>query len=173
MEIKKQIIVAKQSRSAICKIKFLMSIWHLKISFIHFHSGHDLNYWFSCFVSQQIGFGYSIVKDSTLWAEGGQNKRVSGHMLLTIKSRCQNICLNEKRPKLTQEMSGTMFFKAQYKFFLEFLKKNGFAISVALKMTIQKYFFVKKICQKNLPTKLVKKIYEKINWKSTFFYKKI
>ena len=43
---------------------------------------------------------------------------------------------------------------------------------VTLKMTIEKYFFKRKTCQKNLPTKLVKKICEKKNRKSTFFYQK-
>ena len=40
-------------------------------------------------------------------------------------------------------------------------------------MTIEKYFFQKKTCQKNLPTKLVKKNCEKKNWKSPFFLPKI
>ena len=40
-------------------------------------------------------------------------------------------------------------------------------------MTIEKYFFQKKTCQKNLPIKLVKKNCEKKNWKSTFFLPKI
>ena len=93
-------------------------------------------------------------------------------MLLTMKSRCQNTCFNEKRPKLVQETSRTMVFKARSKFLLEFWKKKIFTIIVTLKMTIKKYFFVKKTCQKNLPTTLVKKICEKKNWKSTFFYQK-
>ena len=93
-------------------------------------------------------------------------------MLLTMKSRCQNTCFNEKRPKLVQETSRTMVFKARSKNILEFWKKKLFTIIVTLKMTIKKYFFVKKTCQKNLPTTLVKKICEKKNWKSTFFYQK-
>ena len=86
-----------------------------------------------------------------------QNKMGSRCMLLTMKSMCHNICSNEKRPALLQETSGTMFFKAKSKNFLEFQKKKLFTINVFLKMTIQNYFFVKKTCQKNLPTKLVKK----------------
>ena len=39
-------------------------------------------------------------------------------------------------------------------------------------MTIEKYFFQKKTCQKNLPTKLVKKICEKKIENQLFFYQK-
>ena len=40
-------------------------------------------------------------------------------------------------------------------------------------MTIEKYFFQKKTCQKNLPTKLVKKNCEKKKLKINFFLPKI
>ena len=53
-----------------------------------------------------------------------QLKMASGCMLLTMKSRCCNIFFNEKRPQLVQEMSGTMFFKAQSKFFFGISKKK-------------------------------------------------
>ena len=82
----------------------------------------------------------------------------SGCMLLTMKTMCQNTCCNEKRPEPIQEMSGTMFFKARSKFFFGISKKKLFTIFVTLKMTIKKYFFQKKTCQKNLPTKFVEKI---------------
>ena len=55
----------------------------------------------------------------------------------------------------------------------EILKKIQFATNIALKVTIQNYFFVKKVCQKNLTTEMVKKVVKIKNWKSTFFYKKI
>ena len=93
-------------------------------------------------------------------------------MLLSMKSMWKNTCLFEKRPWLLQETSGTMFFKAWYNFFSEFLKKFQFSISIALKMTIQNNFFVKNICQKNLTTKLVKKNVEKKIENRLFFYKK-
>ena len=48
----------------------------------------------------------------------------SGCMLLTMKTMCQNTCCDEKRPKPVQEMSGTMFFKAQSKFFFGISKKK-------------------------------------------------
>ena len=79
-------------------------------------------------------------------------------MLLTMKTMCQNTCCNEKRPEPIQEMSGTMFFKARSKFFFGISKKKSFTIFVTLKMNIKKYFFQKKTCQKNLPTKFVEKI---------------
>ena len=82
----------------------------------------------------------------------------SGCMLLTMKTMCQNTCCNEKRPEPNQEMSGTMFFKARSKFFFGISKKKSFTIFVTLKMNIKKYFFQKKTCQKNLPTKFVEKI---------------
>jgi hypothetical protein len=41
-----------------------------------------------------------------------------------------------------------MFFKARYQLFLEILKINEFAISVALKIVIQKYFLEKKMSKK-------------------------
>ena len=43
---------------------------------------------------------------------------------------------------------------------------------VTLKMTIEKCFFKRKTCQKNLPTKLVKKICEKKIENQLFFYQK-
>ena len=49
-----------------------------------------------------------------------QLKMASRCMLLTMKSRCQNICFNEKRPELAQETSRTMVFKAISRKFLEF-----------------------------------------------------
>ena len=55
---------------------------------------------------------------------GGQNKMASRCMLLTMKSMCQNTCFTEKRPELTQETSGTMFFKARSKFFFGISKKK-------------------------------------------------
>ena len=48
----------------------------------------------------------------------------SGCMLLTMKSMRQNTCCNEKRPEPIQEMSGTMFLKARFKFFFGILKKK-------------------------------------------------
>ena len=39
-----------------------------------------------------------------------QLKMASGCMLLTMKYRCRNTFLNEKRPELVQEMTGTMIF---------------------------------------------------------------
>jgi hypothetical protein len=54
----------------------------------------------------------------------GQNKMASGCMLLNMKSMCQNTCFKEKRPKLIQETSGTMFFKARSKIFFGISKKN-------------------------------------------------
>ena len=49
-----------------------------------------------------------------------QLKMASRCMLLTMKSRCQNICFNEKRPELAQETSRTMVFKAISRKILEF-----------------------------------------------------
>ena len=83
---------------------------------------------------------------------------VSGCMLLTMKTICRNTCCNEKRPEPIQEMSGTMFFKARSNLFFGISKKDLFTKFVTLKMTIKKYFFQKKTCQKNLPTKFVEKI---------------
>ena len=51
------------------------------------------------------------------------------------------------------------------------LKKIQFAIGIALKVTIRNNFFVKKICQKNLTTKLVKKIVKKKIENRLFFTK--
>ena len=69
---------------------------------------------------------------------------------------CQITCLFEKRPELFQEMSGTMFFKARFKIFFGISKKKKLlAISVTLKMTIKKYFFVEKNLVKKTPIKFV------------------
>ena len=75
-------------------------------------------------------------------------------MLLTMKSMCQNTCCNEKRPKPIQEMSGTMFFKARSKFFLEFRKKKVIHHNRYPQNDYQKIFFFSK--------KLVKKFANKI-----------
>ena len=72
-------------------------------------------------------------------------------MLMTMKYMCQYTCFKEKRPKLVQETSGTMFLRPDLKLFLEFLKTNWFAISGILKVTIQIFFwknFIKKIANK-------------------------
>ena len=61
-----------------------------------------------------------------------------------------------------------MFSKALF-IFLEFWKK--IPISIALKMTIKNILFVKTICQKNLTTKLVKKLSKK-DLKIDFFFTK-
>ena len=53
-----------------------------------------------------------------------QHTMASRCMLLTVKSRCQNTCFNEKRPELVQETSRTMVFKARSNFFWNFEKKN-------------------------------------------------
>ena len=82
-----------------------------------------------------------------------QHKMASGCMLLTMETMCQNTCCNEKRPEPFQEMSGSMVFKAQSNFFLEFRKKKLFTKIVTLKMTIKKYFFF----QKNLSKKFANK----------------
>ena len=52
-------------------------------------------------------------------------------------------------------MSGTKFFRANLNVFFEFQKKKFFATSVSLKMTIKKYFFVKKNLVKKTPIKFV------------------
>ena len=52
------------------------------------------------------------------------NKMASWCMLMTMKYMCQNTCFKEKRPKLVQETSGTMFLRPDLKLFLEFLKTN-------------------------------------------------
>ena len=78
-----------------------------------------------------------------------------------MKSMWQNTCLFEKRPKLLQETSGTMFLRHDLKFFLEFQKKNWFAISETLKMTIQNYFFVKKVFRKKSPMKFDENFFSK------------
>ena len=57
---------------------------------------------------------------------------------------CQITYFFGKRPELSQKKSGTMFFKARYQFFLEFLDFFWFTISVILKMTILVFFFWKK-----------------------------
>ena len=61
-------------------------------------------------------FSYSAIH-CTMGRGGGQNKMVSGYMLLTMKTMCQSTWYNEKRPEPIQEMSRTMFFKARSKVF--------------------------------------------------------
>ena len=87
-----------------------------------------------------------------------QHKMASGCMLLTMKSMFQTTCCNEKRPEAIIECPEQCFLRPDLKFFLEFQKKKSFTIFVTLKMNIEKYFFQKKTCQKNLPTKFVEKI---------------
>ena len=64
----------------------------------------------------------------------------------------------KKDPSQFRKCPEQCFLRPDLNFFLEFQKKNLFTIFVTLKMTIKKYFFQKKTCQKNLPTKFVEKI---------------
>ena len=67
-------------------------------------------------------------------------------MLLTIESMGQNTYLYEKRPKLLQETSGTMFFKARSKNFFGISKKNLIHHKRKPQDDYSKLFF----CQKSL-----------------------
>ena len=64
----------------------------------------------------------------------------------------------KKDPSQFRKCPEQCFLRPDLNFFLEFQKKILFTIFVTLKMTIKKYFFQKKTCQKNLPTKFVEKI---------------
>ena len=79
---------------------------------------------------------------------------VSGCMLLTMKSMCQNICFNEKRPEPIQETSRTIFFKARPKFFLGISKKKFILHNRYPQNDHQKIFF----CKKNFSKKFANKI---------------
>ena len=61
----------------------------------------------------------------------------------------------KKDPSCFRKHPEQCFLRPDLKFFLEFQKKFWFAISVNLKMTIQNYFFVKKVCKKKSPIKFV------------------
>ena len=61
----------------------------------------------------------------------------------------------KKDPSCFRKHPEQCFLRPDLKFFLEFQKKNLFTISVTLKMTIQNYFFFKKLCKKNSPVKFV------------------
>ena len=61
----------------------------------------------------------------------------------------------KKDPSCFRKHPEQCFLRPDLKFFLEFQKKFWFAISVNLKMTIQNYFFVKKVCKKQSPIKFV------------------
>ena len=64
----------------------------------------------------------------------------------------------KKDPSQFRKCPEQCFLRPNQNLFLEFQKKILFTIFVTLKMTIEKYFFLKKTCQKNLPTKFVEKI---------------
>ena len=64
----------------------------------------------------------------------------------------------KKDPSQFRKCPEQCFLRPDLNFFLEFQKKKLFTIFVTLKMNIEKYFFQKKTCQKNLPTKFVEKI---------------
>ena len=71
-----------------------------------------------------------------------------------------NICVKllaslKKDPSCFRKCPEQCFLRPDLKFFFEFQKKNLFAISVTLKMTIKKYFFVKKKLRKKTPIKFV------------------
>ena len=61
----------------------------------------------------------------------------------------------KKDPSCFRKHPEQCFLRPDLKIFLEFQKKIWFAISVNLKMTIQNYFFVKKVCKKKSPIKFV------------------
>jgi hypothetical protein len=92
-------------------------------------------------------------------------------MLLNMKSMWQNTCLFEKRPELLQQTSGTMFFKAQYNFFSEFLKKSYSPWALPSKWQFEIIFFSKKLSKK-FDDKIDKKSLSKKNLKINFFLQK-
>ena len=74
-----------------------------------------------------------------------------------------NLCVKilaamKKDPSQFRKCPEQCFLRPDLNFFLDFQKKILFTIFVTLKMTIKKYFFFKKTCQKNLPTKFAEKI---------------
>ena len=88
----------------------------------------------------------------------------SPHLLgLRPKGTCYwvwNLCdkilaCMKKDPSCFRKHPEQCFLRPDLKFFLEFQKKFWLAKSVNLKMTIQNYFFVKKVCRKKSKIKNV------------------
>ena len=80
----------------------------------------------------------------------------SGCMLLTMKTICRNTCCNEKRPEPIQEMSGTMFFKAQSNFVFGISKKKFIHQFRYPQNDHQKIFFLKKNLSKKIANKFLR-----------------
>ena len=93
-------------------------------------------------------------------------------MLLTMKSMCKNTFFFEKRPKHFQKKSGTMFLRPDVNLFWKFSKKKIIRHKRCPQNNHSNIFFGKNFCQKNLPTKLVKKTCEKKLENQLFFTKK-
>ena len=112
----------------------------------------------ACLIYAQISKPLSIWLNFTraLWAEGGVETKVNKGTCYWVWNLWDKIlaCM-KKDPSCFRKHPEQCFLRPDLKFFLEFQKKFWFAISVNLKMTIQNYFFVKKVCKKKSPIKFV------------------
>ena len=125
------------------QIRAVRTILLLKVAFSYFHR-QKICFW--VFLHCTIGRGGVKTKwrqDACYWL-----------WKLCVKI----LAAMKKDPSQFRKCPEQCFLRPDLNFFLEFQKKILFTIFVTLKMTIKKYFFQKKTCQKNLPTKFVEKI---------------
>ena len=90
------------------------------------------------------------------YGQRGVETKVNKGTCYWVWNLCDKIlaCM-KKDPSCFRKHPEQCFLRPDLKFFLEFQKKFWFAISVNIKMTIQNYFFVKKVCKKKSPIKFV------------------
>ena len=99
-------------------------------------------------------------------------KSTSGHILMHMKSRCKNTSLFEKRPELLQQTTGTMYFKAWYKFFFGIFEKNLIRHKHCPQSDHSKLFFCEKSLSKKFDNKNGKKNCQNRKLKINIFLQK-
>ena len=99
---------------------------------------------------------YQFSSHQCTMGRGGVETKVNKGTCYWVWNLCDKIlaCF-KKDPSCFRKHPEQWFLRPDLNFFLEFQKKFWFALSLTLKMTIQNYFFVKKVCKKKSPIKFV------------------
>ena len=90
------------------------------------------------------------------YGQRGVETKVNKGTCYWVWNLCDKIlaCM-KKDPSCFRKHLEQCFLRPDLNLFLEFQKNFCFTISVTLKMTVQNYFFVKKVCKKKLPIQFV------------------
>ena len=115
---------------------------------------------FGCFIFNFLALE-TLILHGTM-GRGRVETKVNKGACYWVWDLCDKIlaCL-KKDPSCFSKHPEQCFLRPNLNFFLEFHKIIWFAISITLKMTIQNYFFVKKVCKKKSPIKFFENVLSK------------